>query len=147
MDIDVFSSADEQLAGTLLSLLLGAFLSLALIGCGAVGGGGDVGPPGAPSGLSAQSQDAAVDLEWNEVQPGDLAGYNVYRSTSSIEGISGMAPVNRDSAISEVTYTDEGVENGSAYHYVVTAVDEAGNESNSSSEVEVTPFSDPPGRP
>ena len=116
-------------------------------GCGLFGIGGDDSPPNSPTGLSADSEDSAIVLDWQTVQAGDLSGYNVYRSTSSLADISGRTPVNNEGPISEGNYTDDTVENGTSYHYKVTAVDEAGNESDPSNEVRKTPFSDPPDRP
>lgn len=70
----------------------------------------------------------------------------MYRSTSSIEEISGLDPLN-EARISEANHTDETAENGTTYHYVVTALDEAGNESGPSGEVTKTPLASPPDRP
>lgn len=120
-------------------------MCLAASGCGWLGGG-DSTPPDPPSSLTAVSQDGAIELDWNSVQADDLAGYNVYRSTSSIESVSGLSPVNGDLA-SQPTYTDDTVENGTVYYFVVTAVDDSDNESEPSDDVEKTPFSSPPERP
>lgn len=123
--------------------LLVASLVLALGGCGILGGE-DMTPPESPSGLSAASQDGAIALNWNAVQADDLAGYSVYRSTSSGVSTSG-SPL--DKGVSPAEYLDKTVENGTTYYYVVTAVDEAENESDPSGEVDKTPFSNPPDRP
>lgn len=40
-------------------------------------------PPGAPTGLVATAGDGSVSLNWDDNTEPDLAGYNVYRSTSS----------------------------------------------------------------
>lgn len=122
--------------------LLLCFLSLILLRCDS--GNSDTTPPEPPSGLSATSQDGAVLLEWNAVQAEDLAGYNVYRSTSSGVNTSGD-PL--ESEVSSAEYVDETAENGTTYYYGVTAIDKAENESGSSGEVEKTPFATPPDRP
>ena len=44
---------------------------------------GDVTAPAAPSGLAATAGEGNVALNWNDNGEGDLAGYNVYRGTSS----------------------------------------------------------------
>jgi hypothetical protein len=139
-------------AGRLLTFLLAVFLTLTLPGCsggGSNGGGenGGSGPtaPAAPSGLSATSQDGAIDLEWNAVSEADT--YRVYRSTNSGVDASG-SPLSTD--IGSTDYVDESAENGTKYYYVVTAVATEGGdsaESDPSNEVEKTPFSDPPDRP
>jgi len=122
-------------------------VGLAVTSCDLPGFGSDDSPPDSPTGLSADSEDSAIVLDWETVQVGDLSGYNVYRSTSKIGDISGVDPVNGDSPASDASYTDNATENGATYHYVVTAVDKAGNESDPSGEVQKTPFADPPDRP
>ncbi|WP_259080752.1 TolB protein [Salinibacter ruber] len=92
----------------------------------------------APSGLSGSAGDGTVDLGWDAVSAEDLGGYNIYRSTSSISDISGKSPLN-ESLLSGTSYTDDGVENGTTYYYVVSAVDTSGNESDPSSEVTASP--------
>ena len=44
---------------------------------------GDVTAPAAPTGLVSTSGEGNVSLDWNNNGEGDLAGYNVYRGTSS----------------------------------------------------------------
>lgn len=143
--------------------LLTVLLAGVVAGCGGAGandedggdgdGNGDDGDdpeveaPAAPSGLSGESKDAAIDLTWEAVDAEDLDGYNVYRSTSSIgDDVSGLDPQN-GSPLTETSFPDDGVENGTTYHYVVTAVDTDGNASDPSGEVEKTPFDEPPSRP
>lgn len=101
-------------------------------------GGTDTTPPSAPSELSASAEEGAVSLNWNAVSADDLHGYNVYRSTSSIDEVSGESPLN-ESLLSDTSYTDDGVSNGTMYHYVVTAVDGRENESDLSNEATATP--------
>lgn len=118
-----------------------------MAGCNLFGGNKDTTPPEPPTGLSAASQDAAITLDWSAVEADDLAGYNVYRSTSAIGDVSGKDPVNGGDPVSDASYTDNATDNGTTYHYVVTAVDKGGNESDPSGEVQKTPFADPPDRP
>ncbi len=120
---------------------------------GAVGGGcdgssieGDTQPPPAPVNLAGTSQDAAVALSWPAVNADDLSGYNVYRDTAPIDEPSGLNPHN-ESPVSETAYTDGDANNGTSYYYVVTAVDEAGNESAPSDSIKKTPFAAPPDHP
>ncbi|HEY7598839.1 MAG TPA: alpha-amylase family glycosyl hydrolase, partial [Candidatus Limnocylindrales bacterium] len=77
--------------------------------------------------------DGSIDLEWQESE--GAAGYNVYRSP--LAG-GGWRRVN-DEPIATDTLSDAGLENGRLYHYVVTALDAAGNESGYSNEVAETP--------
>lgn len=99
---------------------------------------GDAAPPSAPANFSGTAGDATVDLEWGAVEADDLDGYNVYRSTSSFSEVSGMSALN-GSPLSDASYTDNDVSNGTTYYYRVTAIDDAGNESDPSSEVSKTP--------
>ena len=131
----------------IMAVCLGLALSLAWTGCDLPGFGGDSTPPDPPSGLSADSEDSAIVLDWQSVQSGDLDGYNVYRSTSSIASTEGRSPVNGEDLASGTNYTDDTVQNGTTYYYVVTALDDAGNESEPSGETQKTPFADPPDRP
>jgi hypothetical protein len=65
-----------------------------------------------------------VGLSWN-ASTSTVNGYNVYRSTTSG---SGYVKVN-GSLVSGLSYTDSGVQNGTTYFYVTTAVDSIGDES------------------
>lgn len=131
-----------------LSLLAGALLvglPLLSVGCGGAGSNGDDGgedttAPAAPSGLTADADDALVSLSWDAVDGAD--SYNVYRATSSSDGVSG-SPLDTD--LTEPGYADETADNGTTYYYRVTAVDSAGNESDGSGEVQSTPFVAPSG--
>jgi len=96
--------------------------------------GPDVTPPSAPTGLGASAGDATVGLDWNNNGESDLAGYRVYRSTSSGGGYGDISGLIGSSA-----YTDNAVTNGTTYYYVVTAEDTSGNESGDSNEASGTP--------
>jgi TolB protein len=107
----------------------------------------DTTPPSSPGGLEGTSGDEEIALIWDANSEEDLDGYNVYRATESFSGISDMDPVNGGSLLSGTDYTDTGLENGTTYYYRLTAVDENGNESSTSSQLEITPFANPPDRP
>jgi TolB protein len=141
--------------------LLALSLVLFVAGCGAFGsgddddedggGGGEDGPedttaPAAPSGLTGESGNSAIDLTWSAVGADDLDGYNVYRASSSIDDVADLSPQNGE-LVTETSFVDESAENGTTYHYAVTAVDTASNESGPSGVVEKTPFDEPPSRP
>ena len=98
--------------------------------------------PAAPSGLTATSGDHQVALTWIANGESDLAGYNVYRSTStpvtkSSEKLNGTA------LVTSPAYTDTTGTVGTPYHYAVSAVDAAGNESDLSGEATGTPATTP----
>lgn len=137
--------------------LISSVLILSLISCSSTGSNdgedieseppADTTPPDTPINLSATSDDRKILLKWDAVDAGDLAGYNVYRSTSSISGTSTLTPINDSGLVNTASFTDESVQNGTTYYYRVTSVDNEGNESTPSIEVESTPFATPPSRP
>lgn len=91
--------------------------------------------PAVPEGLWAQGSDTQVNLNWQANSETDLAGYNVYRTTTSG---SAYVPVN-STLVTTPTFTDTSVVNDTLYHYVVTAVDNAANESPFSDETSAMP--------
>lgn len=95
-----------------------------------------------PSGLSATPGDGTTQLSWEAAGGADT--YNVYRSTSSTDGAEGEPLA---TGVAETSYADTDAKNGTKYYYRVTSVNPSGAESDASSEVEKTPFSDPPNRP
>jgi len=96
----------------------------------------DTTPPAAPASLVVSvpvSNGGLLNLDWADNGDGDLAGYNVYRRTSS-ETYSLITFVGTSS------YADSGLVNGTTYFYVVTAVDTSGNASGDSNEDSGTPL-------
>jgi len=86
-------------------------------------------PPSAPTGLYTSTGDNFIELFWNANPEHNIAGYNVYVS-SSYDG--------RYTAIGsseEPYYVDWGAVNGNYYYYAVTAYDFDGNESPLSKDV------------
>ncbi len=102
----------------------------------------EVVPFASPSGLEGTSRDSEVALSWDAAGGADT--YNVYRSTSSTSGAEGEPLA---TGVAETSYADTDAKNGTKYYYRVTSVNPSGAESDASSEVEKTPFSDPPNRP
>lgn len=92
----------------------------------------DLTPPGRPTGLTAVPGIGRVFLTWNENKELDLAGYYVYRSTGSDRDFKRLT----DKLLTRTTYSDETVTSGT-YYYVITAVDQSGNESAHSQEKKV----------
>lgn len=95
----------------------------------------DIIPPATPTGLGAAAGDATVSLDWDDNAEEDLAGYNIYRSTTSGSGYTKL----NGSLLASSDYTDNDVINGTTYYYVVTAADTNANESDYSSEVSAYP--------
>lgn len=87
-------------------------------------GAPEASPPAAPTGLTVNAFYSAVELNWDDNTEGDLAGYTVYRSTSS--GSSGSVIA---TGLTTSDYTDDTVVNDTTYYYSVTATDVFTNES------------------
>jgi hypothetical protein len=90
-------------------------------------------PPAAPTGLTATAGNTQMFLDWNDNTEPDLAGYNVYRSTTS------GGPYTKAATTTVSNYTDTGLTNGITYYYVVTAFDSSNNESAYSNQAAGTP--------
>ncbi len=103
----------------------------------------DTTAPGVPQNPVATPGSASVALTWDAVAAPDLAGYDVWRSTSSPVSTAG-APINGTDLVSGATFTDNTALNGTQYFYVVQAVDGSNNHSASSAEANTTPV---PGDP
>ena len=99
------------------------------------------GPPLPPTNLEAIAGDNVVALSWSPNSEPDLAGYNIYRSTTSGQDYTWL---NTTSLIITSNYTDTDVVTPNTYYYVVTAVDTGSNESVYSSEVPATPVQSAP---
>jgi hypothetical protein len=96
----------------------------------------DAFPPAVPQGLVAVADSAAgaIDLSWMPDSEPDLAAYHIYR-----RDLQGDAPARQIASVGvETSFRDTGVEAGHTYAYSVSAVDQTGNESNRSPEVNET---------
>jgi len=97
----------------------------------------DTFPPITPTGLasvpSASDGKAAIDLSWEPVTDADLAGYSVYRRSTS-----GSFEKLTATPLLGPAFSDSTVTPGTSYTYRVTAVDGTGNESPPSAEVTET---------
>jgi beta-glucanase (GH16 family) len=109
-------------------------LNILLIGCGGGssygGGGGGQNPPPVPTGLVPTATPGQVALTWT-ISSG-ATSYKVGRSL-----VSG-GPYPTIASPSTNTYTDTGLTNGTAYYYVVAAVNAYGTSANSA-QVSATP--------
>lgn len=77
-----------------------------------------------PTNLTATAGNAKVDLTWTAAA--DATGYNIKRTTTSGGPYETVA-----SAVYGTSYTDSSVEMGATYYYVVSAINESGESSNS----------------
>jgi fibronectin type 3 domain-containing protein len=97
--------------------------------------GANATPPAAPTGLSATPGNALISLNWNDNNESDLAGYNVYRSTTS----GGPYTMLNEWLLSNSDYIDSTTLGGVTYYYVVTAMDLFSNESGNSNQASAIP--------
>jgi RHS repeat-associated protein len=106
----------------------------------------DMTAPGAPTALSATAGDSTVTLSWTPNSEEDLAGYDVYRSTTSTVsgGVFGKLNI---TPLTSASFTDFGLTNGTTYYYKLKAVDTAANSSSFSVEVLAVPNSGGGGDP
>ncbi len=110
----------------LVSILLGALL---VGGCKTSVLAPDRTPPFAPRGIYTETGDDFIQLSWLRNQESDVTGYKIYIS-GSYDGV--YTAVGQTAGLS---YTDFGADNGITVYYAVTAFDEAGNESDLSTDV------------
>src|SRR5690349_1405138 len=92
-------------------------------------------PPTAPAGLAATPYKSGVSLTWTANVEPDLAGYNLYRATTT----GGPYTQVNASPITALNYADGALTNGTQYYYVLRAVDTSSNESTNSGQVGATP--------
>lgn len=112
--------------------------SVAVVTTAAESGGVDTTAPQTPTGLVAAAGDGEVNLSWDANSETDLAGYSVYRSTTSGGSYTQLTtPLQTTSDYTGLR--NSSIANGTQYFYVITAVDTTGNESGYSLEVSVTP--------
>lgn len=98
-------------------------------------GGGDTTAPNAPNNFSGSAPSiGTISLDWFNNTESDLAGYNVYRSTTSGSGFVKQ----NNSLLTFSNYTDNNVIQNTTYFYRVTALDNTGNESSNSAQISVT---------
>ncbi len=105
-------------------------LALGAIGCQQFASDfADNTPPARPVGLWTETGDNFIELLWDENRDNDVAGYNVFVS-SSYDGRYELI-----GSVNEPYFNDTGARNGSTYYYAVTAYDYEGNESELSRDV------------
>lgn len=96
----------------------------------------DLTPPAVPQGLTAATGSGQIILNWTANTESDLAGYNLYRSTSTPVPTTGT-PINDAALITGTTFTDPCPSPGTNY-YALVALDTSNNPSNPSSEANAT---------
>lgn len=85
----------------------------------------DAFPPASPSGLTAIAGMNYIALSWEAAGEADLAGYKIWRQEAGQAEFSLIASLGPAAN----SYTDSAVEKNKRYDYAITALDNAGNES------------------
>ena len=114
---------------TILSILSLALIGLVAPGCHDLLHHPDTDPPAAPTGLRTATGDNFIELYWRDDRDPDVAGYNVYVSSSYGGRYEYVATVHK------AYYLDDEARNGVLYYYAVSAYDYDGNESELSNDV------------
>jgi hypothetical protein len=100
----------------------------------------DTTPPSSPKGVYCVTGDKAVYIYWERNDEPDFYKYKIYWAPET-DGI--IPEPDSDfkymTSITNERYTDTDVENGTTYYYVITAVDNSGNESEPSKILYDTP--------
>ena len=91
----------------------------------------DTQPPASPSNLSASGADNQISLSWSASSSSDIDYYEVYTSNSSFSGTSG----NKLGNTSGTSFSHTGLGSEDRQYYRVFAVDDAGNRSGQSNQV------------
>ena len=120
----------NEISGTSVVDSIAAAANGNIVNFGAFRTGGapfDSTPPAAPIGLGATAGNGSVSLAWTANGEPDLAGYNVYRSTTPSVPL--VSPLNGATLVATAAYLDGTAANGTTYYYVVTAVDTGSNQS------------------
>ena len=94
----------------------------------------DVLAPSVPSGLAVVAGDRENVLSWNANQESDFKEYKLYGGTSS-NSSTVLATISKGTQ----TYSHTNLLNGTTYYYQISAIDNDGNESARSSEVNAKP--------
>jgi hypothetical protein len=84
----------------------------------------DIVAPSAPTGLAVVPRGGGLEIVWTPSREGDLSGYRIYRAVGDAR-----AELVAEVEAGTTSWTDTEAAPVVLYHYTVTAVDKAGNES------------------
>ena len=86
----------------------------------------DIFPPSAPTSITVAAAPGRLSIFFPANPEGDIAGYNIYRSTDPDLPLDRWTKLNA-TLLTKTTFQDEKVESGKRYYYYLVAVDTAGN--------------------
>ncbi len=92
------------------------------------------------TGITAKAAGGGIDVSWNPSQKANIAGYNLYRSTSSGTTGSKISPV----MLTTTTYADTSVTHGTTYYYTVRSVTSGGTEDTNTQQASAASDLSPP---
>jgi len=103
--------------------------------------GPDLTPLTAPDTVAITAFTDSLRVGWTAITDGDLTKYRIYRDTVAIDSVAGPGAYTPYDSVGVGTtmIADSAVAADSTYHYRVTSVDNAGNESSFSKEVQARP--------
>jgi hypothetical protein len=93
----------------------------------------DIAAPAVPAGLAVLPREGGLEILWSPSAEADLAGYRVYRAVGD-----GRLERVAQTDIARASWLDGTAERGVAYRYAVSALDQAGNESEPTEPVEAS---------
>ncbi|MGW1256363.1 fibronectin type III domain-containing protein [Streptomyces sp. NPDC002513] len=102
--------------------------------------------PRAPASAKTTRGDGRATVSWARNPEADLAGYRVYRSTSTPVAIDTAHRISGSGLLTGTSFTSTGLRNGTTYWFAVTAVDRSGNQSRPSANVSAVPADTTPPR-
>lgn len=120
-------SVGKNLMTSMARMVLCLSLALPLVSCSS---GGSTEPTASPP---ASIATASAQFEWDPNTETDLAGYKIYKGTSSGQYSAPIATL----PASRTSYEADGLQKGSTYFFVVTAFDNSGNEGPLSDELTI----------
>jgi hypothetical protein len=93
----------------------------------------DIAAPAAPAGLAVLPREGSLEVLWSPSAEPDLAGYRVYRAKGD-----GRPERVAETGLARASWLDATAARGVVYRYAVTALDQAGNESEPTEPVEAS---------
>lgn len=105
-------------------------------------------PPRTPSNFKLYKNNRKVRMSWDKNTEEDFKQYNIYKGFGAAEVLAfTVTDVNSVNVNDTIFFNDTNVVNGTNYYYKITAVDNANQESNKSTQLEMIPEDLPPKPP